>query len=149
MIQNSWFSERVYMNTEPMQSLNGMEEMSFIESYRPTTGLRQQSLRITPNSMFRFSNGYTEYTPASSSIPCQWRVLYAAWRLAIPSPNLQAILAFPPKGEPYILRMDWPSLSLRQKDNLLSIASTTYISANKYSKDSRQATLQRNYDSST
>lgn len=137
------------MSMELIDLLSGIEEMSFLESYQHTTGREQQSLHITPNSILPYSGGYSEYTPVSSSIPCQWRVLYGAWRLAIPSPNLQAILAFPPKGQPYILRMDMPSLSLRLKENLLSIASTTYISAKGYSRDSRRATLQRNYDSLT
>lgn len=149
MITGSYLSALVSMSSEAAQSLNGIEEMSFLESYRHTTGDEQQSWHITPNSIFPYSLGDTEYTPHSSSTPYQWHALYEAWKLAIPSPGLQEILVFPQKGQPYTLPMDWPSLTLRQKENLLSIASTTYISANKYSRASRKATLHRNYALST
>lgn len=140
-----WHSGLASTNLEPTYELSGIEEMSFIESYQHTIGDEPQCWHITPNSTLPYSLGGTGLNPLSSSTPYQWRELYAAWRLAIPSPNLQAILVFPPKEEPYILRMDWPSLTLRQKENFQSIVSTTYISAKRYSKDSYRATLLRNY----
>lgn len=143
-------SEPVFMSSELTSALSGIEEvMSFVESYKHTTGDEQQSWHITPNSMFPYSLGGTESDPRSSSTRYQWHALYEAWKLVIPSPGLQQILVFPQKGQPYILPMDWPSLTLRQKENSLSIVSTTYISANKYSKASRKATLHRNYALST
>jgi len=149
VIAGSYLSALVSMSSEAVQSLNGIEEMSFLESYRHTTGDEPQSWHITPNSMFPYSLGGTALDPPSSSTRYQWHALYEAWRLAIPSPGFQRILVFPQKGEPYILPMDWPSLTLRQNENSLNIASTTYISANKYSLASRKATLHRNYALST
>ena len=137
------------MNTAVDNLLSGLEETTYLNTYLESTGDEPPCLHITPNSMYPFSRGSTELPQPSSSTRCQWRELYAAWKLAIPSHDWQRILVFPQKGEPYILPMDWPSLTLRQNENLLSIASTTYISANKYSKDSREATLLRNYALST
>ena len=150
MIQDSMTSELAYMSLEAAPSLSGIEEVqSFVESYQHTAGDEQQSWHITPNSMFPYSLGGTGLNPPSSSTRYQWRELYEAWKLAIPSRDWQRILVFPQKGEPYILQMDWPSLTVRQNENSLSIASTTYISANKSSKASQKATLHRNYALST
>ena len=137
------------MSLEVNNLLNGFEETTYLNTYLESTGDEPPCLHITPNSILPSSLGGITSDPLLSLTHYQWRELYAAWRLAIPSHDWQRILVFPQKGEPYILPMDWPSLTLRQNENLLSIASTTYISANKYSKDSREATLLRNYASST
>jgi len=142
-------SELASMYMEATSQLDGYEEQTYLNSFLESIGDEPQCLPITHSSMYQLWAGSSPYTPPSSSTRYQWRELYAAWRLAIPSPNLQAILVFPPKDEPYILRMDWPSLTLRQKENFQSIVSTTYISAKRYSKDSYRATLLRNYALST
>ena len=146
---SSWLSELASMSLEATAILNGIEEMSFIESYQHTTGDEPPCLHITPNSTSPSSLGGITSDPRLSLTRYQWHELYEAWKLAIPSPSLQRLLVFPPKGQPHTLRMDMPALSVRLKENLLSIASTTYISAKRYSKDSQRATLSRNYALST
>jgi hypothetical protein len=60
--------------------------------------------------------GLRTHDQPSSSTRYQWRELYAAWRLAIPSPNLQQILVFPQKGQPFIQPMDSVNWIIRLKE---------------------------------
>ena len=146
MITDSKPSALVSMYTEATSQLDGLADQSYLSSFLESTGDEPQCLRTTHSSMYPLWSGSTLYTQRSSSTRYQWRELYAAWKLAIPSQNWQAILAFPKRGGPYIRPMDWMSLTLRSKLSWPLTASTTYICAKKSSLGSYVDTLHQSYD---
>ncbi len=140
-------SELASMYTEAMNQLDGLAQRDYVNTFLESIGDEPQYLHTTHSSMYPLWSGSTTPDPVSSSTPYQWRVLYAAWKLAIPSQNLQAILAFPPKGQPYIRRMDWWNLRTRSKKSWPLTARTMYFSANKSSGILFEVTRPRNFAS--
>ena len=114
--------------------LNGFEEMTYLNTFLESTGDEPPCLHITLNSMYPYSRGYTTPDPPLSLTRYQWRGLYAAWRLAIVSPDLQQILVFPKKEEPSIVPMASVKFRLQSKQSWQHTASTTYTYVRKYSK---------------
>ena len=134
-MNDSKFSELASMYTEATALCNGIETMNYVESFGHSTGDEPPSLLITHNSTYPYWNGPTTSTPASSSTRCRWRVLSAALRLATVSPDLQTILIFPPKGQPYITPTGWKSWTKTWRLNSRPTANTTYIYAKESSND--------------
>ena len=139
MIKGSYLSALVSMSTEAQTTLNGLEDQTYLNSFLESTGDEPQCLRTTHSSMYPLWSGYITLDQPLSSTHYQWRELYAAWKLATVSPNLQEILIFPQKGQPCTVPMVWPSWTRSWNLNLQTIANTTYIYANEsliaWSKD--------------
>ena len=142
-------SEWESTNSEVARRLNGLEEMTYLNSYLESSGDEQQSWHITPNSTSPSSLGGITSDPLLSSTRYQWRVLFAAWKLATVSPDLQEILVFPKKEEPSIVPMASLTFRRTQKKNSLITVRMMYSCVKKSSSASLQATLLRNYASST
>ena len=138
-------SELASMYMEATSQLDGYEEQTYLSSFLESTGDEPQCLPITHSSMYQLWAGSSPYTPPSSSTRYQWRELYAAWRLAIPSRNSQVILVFPKKGKPFTQRMDSVSWILRLRPNLLRTADTMSFYVKQYSSGWCVDTLPRNY----
>ena len=142
-------SEWESTSSEVTRRLNGLEEMTYLSTYLESTGDEPPCLRITPNSTSPSSLGGITSDPLLSSTRYQWRVLFAAWKLATVSPDLREILVFPQKEQPSIVPMASLTSRLIRKKNLLITVRTMYTCVRKSSSDSLQATLLRNYASST
>ena len=112
-------SELAYMSTEATQSLNGIEEMSYLESYQHTTGDEQQSWHITPNSMYPSSLGGVGLDPPSSLTRYQWRELYEAWKLATALPDSHQTFRCPRKVRLFTPLTAWVASPKILKMNLL------------------------------
>ena len=134
----------VYGSDDPIEWVRGCDIPEYVS--RIDWGELHFS-RTTHNSMCQYWGGSTAYYPLSSSTPYQWHALYAAWRLAIPSRGWQALLAFPPKGKPYIRLMDYENWMSRSKKNSPSTASTMCSCANVYFQPFELDTLLQNLDS--
>ena len=143
-MRDSTRSELASMYTEAMNQLSGYEDETYIHTFSSSTGDEPPSLLITHSSTYPSLDGSTTSTPVLSSTPCQWRELCVALRLATVLPDLQQLLVFPPKGQPYTVPMVWPSWTQTWNMSLQSIANTTYIYANKSSNGYHEATQRRN-----
>ena len=148
-MKNLETSELASMYTEATNQLNGLEDATYLSTFLESIGDEPQCLRTTHNSMFQYWDGGMAYPRHSYSIPYQWRELYAAWRLAIPSRNSQTLLVFPTKGKPYIRPMDCVNWIVRQRENLRHTANTTSFSVKRYSNGLQWDTLRQSYDWST
>jgi len=146
-MKNLETSELASMYTEATNQLNGLEDATYLSTFLESIGDEPQCLRTTHNSMCQYWDGGMAYPRHSSSTPYQWRELYAAWRLAIPSRGWQALLAFPKKGKPYIRLMDYENWMRRLKKNSPSTASTMCFYANGYFQRFELDTLLQNLDS--
>jgi DNA polymerase len=99
-IRNEFFErlDAASMSTAADNLLNGYEEMTYLNTFLESTGDEPPCLRITHSSTYPYARGGTASAPPLSSTHYQWHALFAAWRLAIVSPDLQKILVFP-KGK--------------------------------------------------
>ena len=135
--------------TAAQNRLDGLADRTYLSSLLGSTGDGQPSSLITPSSIYQSSHGSTTSDPVSSSTPYQWHELYAAWRLAIVSPNLQQILVFPKKGGRCIRQTVCPSWTDTWSLNSPNIANTTYIYASEFLSVLKKGIRNRNCDSST
>ena len=92
MTRDSLRLEYAYMSSEPIIQLNGLEEMDYVNTFLESTGDEPQCWRTTHSSMYQLWSGCITPDLPSSSTHYQWHALYVAWKLVIPSPNLQQIL---------------------------------------------------------
>ena len=138
MTRGSKRLEHAYMNSEPMIQFNGLEQRDYVNTFLEMNGDEPQCLRTTHSSMYPLWSGYITLTPPSSSTRYQWAELYAAWKLVIPSPNLQKLLDSLQKAQLYTAPTDYLNSPLRLSKNSPSTVRMTCTCAKKFSNDSVQ-----------
>ena len=139
MIRDSKRLEHAYTNLELTTQLNGLEEMDYVNTFLESTGDEPQCLRTTHSSMYPLWSGDTTPIPHSSSTRYQWDALYVAWKLVIPSPNLQMILDSLLREPLCTAQTAYRSWTQPLSENSPSIVRMTCTCAKKYSNDSLKA----------